>query len=878
MLNDEMVLDYYYCLGLDWDPETEVMWASHAMDQRICGYAYNGEEITETVADFRVAAIIVGCAHYDGILYACKWDGQGHIFRYDEEGEDLGDLNTGYPYIMDVAVDDEQEYLYAIAYAPGDMDRCFDIIIYDIANDYEDIATIPNADYVDLPNDQYRLRITWAPEHEEGHFWISGNEFMAQQFDIRQEDDEWVCELIQEFSMEDVTDVSSFGIAHDGENLWVSTANAEQQNDNTVFIVDDGIVETGWFTADPEEGQIAGGEDATINITAAAGEFEAGEYELIARIQLDDDAETRIDIAAVMIIDDPVAQLTGTVTDPATDEPVEDATVSMDYYLMERITDDEGGYGFADLPLREYEFTVTKPDYIPAVESIDLDEEGEFELNFDLLHSEFTPSQDEFEISLEPDLEYTIDFDVANGGTGTLVYSSQRRLLGNANADPWDIRIDTNAEEAAQDNQLNGLVVVDGMFYVSGGNNGDDANKIYVFNGDGQLQREFDQFHESRYGMRDLTWDGSLIWGADGTTLYGFNTDGELVETVEGQARSYRSLTWDPDHELFWSADVTTDIFSTDPEGNEGDRIEVPDEIRIYGLSYWADDPDGYCLYVFSRGEREGVDIQVNKVNVEDGDMVLVRELGVDGRPGGINITNQYDVYSQVLAGIVQSPDRIVVWQLEARRDWFQIDPEAGQIAAGESAGFQLTLDATGLPVDNTFEGEVVFTHDGVGGETILSATLDVVEGEVHTFRDLDLGIGWNLVSANLQPDDEDVEVIMSDLVDAGLLIMMKDGAGHFYRPDHEFNNIPGWYVDQGYQVKMRDAARLRLWGMSVLRDEPIDLEQGWQIVSYYPRFPVEATLALSGIEDHLLIAKDGFGNFYVPSWDFSNMGEMCEG
>ena len=47
-------------------------------------------------------------------------------------------------------------------------------------------------------------------------------------------------------------------------------------------------------------------------------------------------------------------------------------------------------------------------------------------MNFDLLHSEFTPSQDEFEISLEPDLEYTIDFDVANGGTGTL--GSKQRL------------------------------------------------------------------------------------------------------------------------------------------------------------------------------------------------------------------------------------------------------------------------------------------------------------------------------------------------------------------------------------------------------------------------------------------------------------------
>jgi len=69
-----------------------------------------------------------------------------------------------------------------------------------------------------------------------------------------------------------------------------------------------------------------------------------------------------------------------------------------------------------------------------------------------------------------------------------------------------------------------------------------------------------------------------------------------------------------------------------------------------------------------------------------------------------------------------------------------------------------------------------------------------------------------------------------------------------------------------------------RLEGISVLADEPIDLHEGWQLISYFPRNPVEATIALSGIEENLIIAKDGYGNFYIPDWDFSNMGDMCEG
>ncbi|MDP8240270.1 MAG: T9SS type A sorting domain-containing protein, partial [Candidatus Hatepunaea meridiana] len=191
---------------------------------------------------------------------------------------------------------------------------------------------------------------------------------------------------------------------------------------------------------------------------------------------------------------------------------------------------------------------------------------------------------------------------------------------------------------------------------------------------------------------------------------------------------------------------------------------------------------------------------------------------------------------------------------------------------------FVLTLDATGLLPDNTFEGILVFHHNGIGGRTEIAVRLEVTGEEIHTTRTLDLLRDWNTVSVNLQPDEEDVEVLMSDLVEQDILVMMKDGAGHFYRPDYDFNNIPGWSVEQGYQIKMRDEAQLTLEGWSVAADEPIRLEEGWQLISYYPRSPIEATLALSGIEDHLIICKDGFGNFYIPAWDYCNMGNMCEG
>jgi len=122
------------------------------------------------------------------------------------------------------------------------------------------------------------------------------------------------------------------------------------------------------------------------------------------------------------------------------------------------------------------------------------------------------------------------------------------------------------------------------------------------------------------------------------------------------------------------------------------------------------------------------------------------------------------------------------------------------------------------------------------------------------------------------------VVVLTEALVEQDLLLMMKDGDGNFYNPEFNFNNIPGWDVAQGYLMKLTDPGDLTLEGETVLSDEPIELEEGWQIISCYLRFPVEATIAFSGIEEQLIIAKDEDGNFYNPEFNFSNMGEVTNG
>ncbi|NQT33707.1 PQQ-like beta-propeller repeat protein, partial [bacterium] len=497
------------------------------------------------------------------------------------------------------------------------------------------------------------------------------------------------------------------------------------------------------------------------------------------------------------------------------------------------------------------------------------------ELNVDFF-VEFILGLDEIDEMLETDSSIEIEFEGSNGGDAGFSYHVDRRLTGGADADPWDLRSSAFLEEVLQDDFINGVVFADGRIYVSSGNNGDDISLIYVLDADGEYITEFEQVHESRYGMRDLTWDGEIVWGADAGVLYGYNTDGEHVATIDGEAASYRSLTWNPEDDVFISADITSNFFITDINGNLVETVVRPDELRTYGLAYWSDDPDGYNLYVFSANDE--FDIRIIKVNLENSDAIVVAEFNFEGgRPGGIHITNELDYLSWVLIGIVQNPDYLGIWQIDGNREWFRIEPSAGALEVDGSQQFILTLDASGLP-EQAFRGELVFVIEGGGGQKILPVTMEVVEGRVPTSRTLDLHIGWNLVSLNIQPFVDSVEVVMAPLVENDLLLLMKNGAGHFYIPAYDYNNISGWSVNEGYQLKMRSDAQLTVGGESVLRDDTILLREGWQIVSYYPRFPIETTIALSGIEDHLIIAKDERGDFYIPDWHFCNMDDMDEG
>ena len=128
-------------------------------------------------------------------------------------------------------------------------------------------------------------------------------------------------------------------------------------------------------------------------------------------------------------------------------------------------------------------------------------------------------------------------------------------------------------------------------------------------------------------------------------------------------------------------------------------------------------------------------------MNIESGDTTFVAELihQNGGSPGGAFITNNFDVYSWVFLNTMNSPpvdggDRIDIWQVEGRMDWFsfefvsdtgRFEAKSGVINPEDFTDFILAFDATDLPMV-MYAAEIHFWHNAAGLHDFINAGLDV--------------------------------------------------------------------------------------------------------------------------------------------------------
>lgn len=668
------------------------------------------------------------------------------------------------------------------------------------------------------------------------------------------------------------------GLGLDAEETLTIT-NVGEERSILRFEISDVGEGVDWLGIEPTAGELDRNEEIEITLAITTARLQPERYHRDLIVSTNNPDFARVEIPVDLLCIAGYGSLTGTITDAANDRPVAGSQVLVMTrfgQLAEAFSNERGYYEFPRVPEWVYSVRIRAENYLPQVfDTVAVVEDEETVLDCALLHSRCVLSVEAVNYDLAPD--ENADFDVAmrNAGNGPLAWRAELDFPDELEGEQWSLRRSHPASQVTGDIRLQGITFAEDNFYIAGHAGGQKL--IYVLNRNGELLRRFPQLCASNYGYADLTWDGEWLWGAGERRIYGFTNEGDTARFWDGPYNPTTCITWDPDRSQFWLAAATNDIVAYDRGGNRG-RTFSRRNLRLYGLGYYPEDPDGYNLYLFTNPGNVQIIYKMNPVN---GDTLRVVEIQPEGggTPAGCHITNLYDPYSWVFLNIsnVGPNDMLHIWHLSAMTGWIACGPVEGILAAGEEEVLTLTFNAQDLPVLR-FDTELVIRHDGVGGSTRLPITLNVSLGRVRSMRTLDLSMGWNMISLNVDPEDPDLRAIFRTLVEDGSLQIVKDDLGRFYLPIRNFINIPGWNAAEGYQVKVTRPGRLSVWGESMLPNDPIALERGWQMAAYYPRIPVAAPTALAGVRDQLALAKDGLGNFYSPRLGFNNIPLMREG
>jgi len=569
----------------------------------------------------------------------------------------------------------------------------------------------------------------------------------------------------------------------------------------------------------------------------------------------------------------------GRVVDLANGEPIEGAMLTTQTGI--NVSTDGEGYWSCVSPANVlFTLTAAADGYndSTAVE-LSIDEADTLEVNFALTHPEMVLSRNRFDGELVVGEEVQLPFTISNRGNGPLRWRTEKQLVGGGGS-PWDSTASFHCGQRVGDTRIEGVVFVDDRFYVSGANDA-DPNWIYILDREGEPVGGFEQPGVSIYGMKDLDWDGELIWGSGTDQIFGFDVEGNSVDTLPSPVNPAVGIAWDSDRDLIWLCGVVSRIFGIDRDGNLVTTLAA-DNLRKYGLAYWAEDPDGAGLYIFTRDAADGRQC-VWRTNPDEDQFsrVTFLEPAEGGQSGGACITNEFDPLHTTFLCISNTDvnaggDRIDAYLLNENLNWMSLDVAGGELGPEEAIECTLTLSDGGLPTGE-YEGRIAFYLTESGGYAELPVLLAIVaEGE--SIRRLALAAGWNLVSLNVEPEVADIRQMFSELVEADNLLLIKDGIGRFYRPDANFSNLLPWSAALGYQVALREQTVLSVRGVVVAPETPISLSAGWNMIGYYPRQSLPPEEALAGIVDHLMIAKNGYGCFYLPQYGFSNMESMDEG
>jgi len=187
-----------------------------------------------------------------------------------------------------------------------------------------------------------------------------------------------------------------------------------------------------------------------------------------------------------------------------------------------------------------------------------------------------------------------------------------------------------------------------------------------------------------------------------------------------------------------------------------------------------------------------------------------------------------------------------------------------------------LAIDDLYLYIGGSFSSQVLNFNNEKTLFNIGNRDGYIAKYNIADIADFSLSNGWNLISSNVLPLETAMETIFNQTEN---LVIVKNNEGQIYSPSFGINQIGNWDITQGYYVYVTSPSILQIEGILVNPLEtPINLNQGWNLVSYLRNSEMLAQDALQGITGSMLFAKDKMGNIYHPGYGINNLGNMIPG
>ncbi len=448
---------------------------------------------------------------------------------------------------------------------------------------------------------------------------------------------------------------------------------------------------------------------------------------------LDDDS-TRSDMGGIALLQ--FGYLTGNIRSASNDEPLMNAQISTRSGNFS-YTDSLGAWSM-EILRGNHEITISCRGYNDTTITdivLEIGETVEFEI--ELLHPEIVFSENEFNVTIPQGNSHQFGFSISNSADGVLDWLVRKDFL------PWTVRESSQVAQTVDDSWIFSTIFIEDKFYVAGG--GNITNYIYVLNRQFELIDRIEQVGDTRLGIRDLTFDGEILWGTDRETVFCFTLEGELVDSwpLGEDNNSFISIAWDSDRNVLWLGSMTEGIICFDTDGNILNDA-LFDDLYIYGLAYWPNDPDGYPLYLLNYDIETNTEL-IHKINPESGDTLFVRSINDNGIRDmhSLFITDQYlpshtgTVFMSIRDyGIDDGGDQLEVWDMHEDLFWYDIEPLSGTLLPNETEQFNVTINTVDqendyiLPLD-IYEDNLIFSHNTFEGETIIPITVQVSPNSV---------------------------------------------------------------------------------------------------------------------------------------------------